>query len=171
MFIHEPYGIAFQTRSGVPLGRKNQCFVKNVQQSWSITCQNCCLCILMQMPIECRWSLINCWDENRWFALRVSSHRIADRTLDYIVTWHCWKPYSSGEPQWIFLSFESRFSVWCKLNSALPCLCRKSNDQRSGKYRSRQQLWTTWQFKTTEWYNLEHMCTSSIIQHRFANTS
>jgi hypothetical protein len=29
-------------------------------------------------------------------------------------------------------------------------LCRKSNDQRSGKYCSRQQLWLTWQFETTE---------------------
>ncbi len=73
--------------------------------------------------------------------------------------------------KWNFLSFKSRFCVRCKSNSALSCLCRKSNDQRSREYCSRQQLWSTWQFKTTEWYNLECMCTSLIIQHRFANRS
>jgi hypothetical protein len=34
-----------------------------------------------------------------------------------------------------------------------------------------QQLWITWQFEATEWYNPEHMCTSLIIQHQFANKS
>jgi hypothetical protein len=36
----------------------------------------------------------------------------------------------------------------------------------SGEYCSRQQLWMVWKFKTTKWYNLERMCTSSIIQHQ-----
>jgi hypothetical protein len=50
-------------------------------------------------------------------------------------------------------------------------MCRKSNDQRSRVYCSRQQLWLAWQFETTEWYNPERMCTSLIIQHQFAYTS
>ncbi len=129
---------------------------RNIQQPWPITRKNCCLCILLWLPFECSWSRRNWWDENRWFALRVPSCRIADRMLDFIATWHCSKSYSSGESQWNFLSFESRFVVWCKSNSALPCLCRKSNDQRSREYCSRQQLWTTWQFETTEWCNLDH---------------
>ncbi len=122
-------------------------------------------------PFECRWSTRNCWDENRWFAFRVPPNRIADRMLDYIATVHCSKSYSSGKSQWNFQSFESRFGVWCKSNSALSCMCRKSYDQRSREYCSRQWLWLTWQFETTEWYNPECMCTSSSIQHWFANTS
>jgi hypothetical protein len=50
-------------------------------------------------------------------------------------------------------------------NSALSCMCRKSNDQRSREYCSRQRLWLTWQFEITEWYNPECLCTSLIIQH------
>jgi hypothetical protein len=88
-----------------------------------------------------------------------------------IATVHCSKSFSSSAPQWNFLSFESRFGVQCKSNSALSCMCRKSNDQRSREYCSRQQLWSTWQFETTEWYNPECMFTSLILQHRFANTS
>jgi hypothetical protein len=75
------------------------------------------------------------------------------------------KSYSSSESQWNFPSFESRFGNRCKSNSALSCMCRKSNDLRSKEYCSRQQLWLTWQFETTEWYNLECMCTYWIIQH------
>jgi hypothetical protein len=33
------------------------------------------------------------------------------KTLDYIATVHCSKSYPSGESQWKFLSFESRFGV------------------------------------------------------------
>jgi hypothetical protein len=33
-----------------------------------------------------------------------------------------------------------RFGVRCKSNTALSCMCRKSNDQRSREYCSRQQL-------------------------------
>ncbi len=169
MLIHQLYGIAFQTWLGVPLDKRRQCFVRKHSTPLTNHTQELLHVILLWMPFECRWSTRTWWDENRWFALRVSSHRITDRTLDYIATWHCSKTYSSGEPQWNILSFESRFGVWCKSNSAVPYLCRKSNDQRSGEYCSRQWLWTTWQFETTEWYNLECMCTSLIIQHWFAN--
>ncbi len=151
--------------------RRSIALSRDIQHPWLITCKNCCLCILLWMPFECRWSTRNCWDENRWFASRVLSNRIADRTLDYITTVHCSKSYSSGRSQWNFLLFESRFGVWCKSNSALLCMCRKSNDQRSREYCSRQRLWPTWQFETTEWYNPERMCTSLIIQHWFANAS
>jgi hypothetical protein len=82
------------------------------------------------MPFECRWSTMNCWDENQWFAVRIPSNRITERTLDCIATVHCSKSYSSGQSQWNFLSFEFRFGVWCKSNSALSCMCRKSNDQK-----------------------------------------
>jgi hypothetical protein len=41
-------------------------------------------------------------------------------------------------------------------------MCRKSNDQISREYCSRYQLWSTWQFETTEWYNPECMCTSLL---------
>jgi hypothetical protein len=54
--------------------------------------------------------------------------------LDCIATVNCSKSYPSGESQWNFLSFESRFGVQCKSNNALLCMCRKSNDQRSREY-------------------------------------
>ena len=56
----------------------------------------------------------------------------------------CSKSYPSGESQWNLLSFESRFGVRCQSNSALSCMCRKSNDQGSREHHSRQQLWLTW---------------------------
>ncbi len=167
--MNQSYGIAFQTWSGVPLGEKKQCSVK--RHSTPITCKNCCLCILLWMPFECIWSTRNCWDENRWFAVRVPSNIIAEKMIGYIATVHCSKSYSSCESQLNFLSFESRFGVQCQSNSALSCLCRKSNGQTSREYCSRQRLWLTWQFETTEWSNPECMCTNLVIQHWFANTS
>ncbi len=68
--------------------RSSNALSRDIQQPWPITCKNCCLCILLWMPFECRWSTRKCWDEIRWFvfAVRVPSNRIADRTLDYIAT-------------------------------------------------------------------------------------
>ncbi len=137
---------------------------RDIQQPWPITCKNCCLCILLQMPFECRWSTRNCWDENRWFAIRVLSNRITERTIGCIAKVHCSKSYPSGESQWNLLSFESRFGVRCQSNSALlSCMRRESNDQRSREYCNRQWLWLTWQFETAEWYNPECMCTSWLF--------
>jgi hypothetical protein len=151
--------------------RRSNALSINIQQPWPITCKNCCLCILLQALFECRWSTRNYWDENRLFAFRVPSNWIANRTLDYIATVHCSKLNSSNELQWNLLSFESKCGVWCESNSALSCVCRKSNDQRSGEYCSRQRLWKTWQFETTDWYDLECTCTCLIKKHGFANTS
>ncbi len=94
--------------------RRSNAMSRHIQQSWPITRKNRCLCILLWTPFECRQSTRNCWDENRWFAFRVPSNRVADRMLDYIATVNCSKSYSGGEAQWNFLSFESRFGVWCK---------------------------------------------------------
>ncbi len=79
--------------------RRSDALSRDIQQPWPITCKNCCLCILSWMPFECRWSTRNCWDENRWFAIRVPSNRITKRTLGCIATVHCSKSYPSGESQ------------------------------------------------------------------------
>ncbi len=113
--------------------RRSDALPRDIQHPWPITCKNCCLCILLWTPFECRWSTRNCWDENSWFAIRVPSNRIADRTLDYIATVHCSKSYSSGKSQWIFyhlipeLVFDVNQIVLC-------CVCAENpmtKDQES----------------------------------------
>jgi hypothetical protein len=60
------------------------------------------------------------------------------------------------------LVFDVNQIVLCSVCAENPM----TTDQDSiAQYCSRQQLWMIWQFKTTEWYNLECMCTSLIIQH------
>ncbi len=149
---------------GSPIGQEEAMFCQetfnNLNQSHAriAACASCCDCLLsiddqqgiVEMKID---------DLPSEFLLTESQKEHSTTLPQYIVQKH------SGESQWNFLSIKSRFGVQCQSNSALSCMCRKSNDQRSREYCSRQRLWSTWQFETAEWYNPECKCTSSIIQH------